>query len=84
MDGSWTELDTAYAVALTALEAVTCSGCGQDRRQSMDAANEFAYTVEPLRCYGCAAQHRAGEKFKGDDASRAGLMFSVKKKEVGK
>ena len=80
-EAEWTSQDAAYAVALLALEAVECKGCGVDRRESMDPANEFAYEAEAMRCFSCAARDRAGEKYEGKDGSAAGLMFSVKRKE---
>jgi len=76
----WQPLDTAYAVALTALEQVTCNGCGQDRRESLDPGSEFAYRAEAVRCFACATRERAAEKFK-DDESAAGLLFTVTRKD---
>ena len=77
----WQPLDTAYAVALTAIEQVTCNGCGTDRCELMDPANEFAYHAEAMRCFACAARDREGEKYRDGKGSVAGLMFSVSKKE---
>lgn len=80
-DAEWTAQDAAYAVALTALESMRCGGCGTDRRESMDPANEFAYHAEAMRCFACAARDREGEKYRDGKGSVAGLMFSVSKKE---
>ncbi len=76
----WTANDTALAVALTALEAVTCD-CGHDRRESMDAANEYRYVADAVRCHACAARDRAAEAYAKQDGSTAGLMFTVKRRD---
>ncbi len=76
----WTANDTALAVALTALEAVTCD-CGHDRRESMDAANEYRYVADAVRCHACAARDRAAEAYNKAGGTTAGLAFRVRKKE---
>jgi len=76
----WTTQDTALAVALTAIEAATCA-CGHDRRESMDAANEYAYTAVAVRCHACAARDRAAEAYAKQDGLMAGLAFTVKRKD---
>ena len=76
----WTAQDTALAVALTALEAATCS-CGHDRRESMDAANEYGYVADAVRCHACAARDRAAEAYAKQDGSTAGLMFTVRRRD---
>ena len=77
----WTAQDTALAVALTAVEAATCS-CGHDRRESMAPANEYAYTAEAVRCHACATRDRAADNYAKADGSMAGLAFRVVKKEA--
>ena len=77
----WTAQDTSLAVALTAIEAATCS-CGHDRRESMAVENEYAYIAEAVRCHACAAKDRTAEAYaKQDGTSTAGLMFTVKRKD---
>ncbi len=76
----WTGQDTALAVALTTIEAATCT-CGHDRRESMDSANEYAYRAEAVRCHACAARDRAAEAYAKQDGSMAGLAFAVKRKD---
>lgn len=76
----WTANDTALAVALTALEAVTCA-CGHDRRESMDPANEYGYVADAVRCHACAARDRAAESYAKQDGSTAGLMFTVRRRD---
>ncbi len=79
----WLPLDTAYAVALTAIEQVTCNGCGQDRRESLDPSSEGTYRAEAVRCFACATRERAAEKF-DDGSSAAGLLFTVTRKDNAK
>lgn len=75
--GSWTQEDRDFALALLAVEADTCSGCGQFRSQTTDPAMQDGYRADPIRCHGCAAVSLAAEPFvKPRDA--AGLYFSVR------
>lgn len=62
----WTEEDRDWALALIALEADRCGGCGQPRSESTHSRNEFAYTAEPQRCHACAAMEKAARTFGGD------------------
>lgn len=76
----WTQEDSSLAVALTIAEATTCSGCGQDRRESTEKENEFAYEIEAIRCHACATRDR----FVGnlpENFSRAGAAFIPRLKE---
>lgn len=59
---SWPDDDRGWALALLALDADTCSGCGHPLSESMDAANQFAYRAEPVRCFACAAADTAADK----------------------
>lgn len=79
-DSEWLALDTAYAVALTALESMQCSGCGTDRRESMDPANEGRYTATAVRCHACASRDRVAED-QAEHGDPHGLMFTVTRKE---
>ena len=74
----WLPMDAAYAVALTQLEQVQCTGCGNDRRESMDAVNEFSYRVEPVRCHACAARDRYSEANQGMSGHGLSLIASKK------
>jgi len=71
---SWDADDRGFALALLAIEAETCSGCGHPVAESMDAANQFAYRAELLRCHACAAADKATE---GDGINHAGLRVRV-------
>lgn len=73
----WTAQDTAYAVALTRLDQRTCTGCGQDRAESTDAATEFSWHAEAVRCHACAARQRAADQYDAAGGSSAGLLFAV-------
>lgn len=46
----------------------------------MDAANEYAYMAEAVRCHACAARDRAAEAYAKQDGLMAGLAFAVKRK----
>lgn len=78
---AWTRLDTAYAVSLTLLDKLTCSGCGHDRRESMNPDNEFRYEVDAVRCHSCATRDRHIAALP-EEASRAGLTFPTHLKEL--
>lgn len=79
---TWTQSDTALALALQRIEATKCSGCGQDRRASMNPDQEFSWRVEPLRCHACATRDRAAAAHaKQDGSSTAGLLWAVTRKE---
>lgn len=77
----FTAADTAYAVALTAVEARACPGCGLDRADTTAAGREFHYRAEAVRCHACAARSRAAEKYQTAGGSAHGLMFAVTPKE---
>ena len=79
-DPQWTAADTALGVALQVLESVSCSGCGVDRRESMDAESEFEWRAESVRCHGCAARDRAAESYAKSGGSPSGLNWVVKRK----
>lgn len=77
-------MDTALAVSLETLEALTCKGCGHDRRESMDQSNEYAYTVQTPRCHACAAISRHQEALANDNMKTHGLaIITTHKDEVG-
>lgn len=76
---AWTATDTALAVALQRVEALRCPGCGHDRRESMDAANEFAYAASPMRCHACAARERTAAAHAKQKIPTAGLQWVVTK-----
>ncbi len=46
----------------------------------MDAANEYEYVAEAVRCHACAARDRAAESYAKQDGLMAGLAFAVKHK----
>lgn len=77
----WTEEDRDLAVALTLIDAETCSGCGQPTDQSMDPVNEYAYQVHLVRCHACAAADREVTRFARANSSggapREGAMAGL-------
>lgn len=78
----WSQMDSAYAIALQLIEGGTCSGCGQERVVSMDAASEFSWTVQPVRCHACATRERRAKAMVEGGAETSGLQFIVSKKET--
>ncbi len=73
----WTDEDRAFALALLAVEAELCSGCGLPRSQTTDPAMQDEYTADAIRCHCCAAVALAAEPFvKPKD--QAGLLFAVR------
>ncbi len=73
----WLPEDTAYALAWQQLERDRCSGCGHQRDESFDAANQDGFTAEVLRCHGCAARDRASRQFAADKGDAAGVYVTV-------
>lgn len=69
----WTAEDRQYALALLALEADTCSGCGMSLAESMDPTHEEHWKAEVLKCHACgtAARHVQGWQKSGGDARGA-------------
>ena len=76
----WTGKDRALAVALHRIEAVRCSGCGQDRRESLHPDNEFSYVATAQRCHACAARDRAAAAHAKQDGSAAGMLWAITNK----
>lgn len=81
-ESGWTAADTALAVALQTLESVTCSGCGVDRRESMEAESEFEWVAESVRCHSCATRDRAADSYAKSGGSMSGLNWIVNRREV--
>lgn len=73
----WLETDRALALALAAIEADACPGCGQPRTESMQPHAAYAYKAAALRCHGCAAIRT--ETARIDDP--AGIYMHVKRKK---
>lgn len=45
-----------YALGWKAIQAGTCSGCGQPAAESFDPTNADVYDTKALRCFGCEAK----------------------------
>lgn len=65
--------DRHWALALAAVEADECPGCGQPRSESTSPEAEYGYRGEPLRCHACAAIEREARDF-AKDGDTAGLL----------
>lgn len=77
----WTAADTALAVALHRIESRACPGCGLDRTETMNPANEFAFEALAYRCHGCAARSRASEAHREAGGNTHGLLLAVTRRE---
>ena len=77
----WTQSDTDLAIALTELEDDRHE-CGHPRSESMDPANEFAYTAEPVRCHACAAADRASRN-RPESLDDAGIRWITLRRDRG-
>ena len=66
-------------MALWAVEADTCNGCGQPLSESTDPVNEFGYTAEPHRCHACSAMSKATRAWADGGGSMDGVTFYVSK-----
>lgn len=51
---AWEEVDTRLSMALTLLEAETCSDCGTPTWWGHSTNNEITFKVDSTTCYGCA------------------------------
>lgn len=76
----WTQTDTDLAVALVEIDGERCD-CGHSRVESMDAANEFAYHAEPIRCHACATQERAARAM-DDTFDESGIRWITTRRAV--
>ncbi|MFE6866007.1 hypothetical protein ACFVFS_05585 [Kitasatospora sp. NPDC057692] len=78
----WTDEDRAWALALLAVEAETCSGCGHPLADTLDVDLEDHWRAEVLRCHACAtgARHVDGWRDAGGDTR--GAQVRVTRKEV--
>lgn len=77
----WTQEDTDLALALTEIESVRCSGCGNDLTETLDDADEFAWQAEAVRCHACAARDRAARK--AEDMDTSGLRWLATRRTDG-
>ena len=74
----WTEEDRGWAIALLAVEADACSGCGQPLSESTAPDAEGRYEApEPTRCHACTPLHKRQQAYA--DAP-SGLMFEVERR----
>jgi predicted component of type VI protein secretion system len=73
-DPLWTDEDRDYALALLAVEADRCDGCGHQRSESTSIEADSGYRAEKLRCHACRAIAEASERW-ADDSK--GLLISL-------
>lgn len=76
----WLADDRAWAYALLAVEKDVCGECGQPHSESTDAANEFAYEAEIVRCHACHTSARASQSHQDKGGDMAGLQIHLDKR----
>ena len=83
-DPLWLPEDLEAALEWQELQAYLCSGCGHDKRDTMNEDHAHEWVVVPLTCHACAARDRenrvaAQEKQAGKfgDAAFDGVFFAV-------
>jgi hypothetical protein len=76
----WTDEDRDYALALLAVEADRCDGCGHQRSESMAFESDSGYHAEKIRCHACKAIAEASERW-ADDSK--GLFINLSKVKTG-
>ncbi|MFD5916172.1 hypothetical protein ACFVYP_07070 [Kitasatospora sp. NPDC058201] len=81
----WTDEDRAWALALLAVEAETCSGCGHSLVDGLDGELEEGWRAEVLRCHACAtaARHLDGWRDAGADTRGAQVRVTRREGERG-
>lgn len=68
------------AQALTAYEAMLCSGCGQPIHESMDIESDGEWSApEPMRCHACTAIAERAASYSEARAPQA-LKFNAERK----
>jgi hypothetical protein len=72
----WTDEDRDWAMALLAVEADRCEGCGHQRSESMSIKADSGYRAEKARCHACKAIAEASERW-ADDSK--GLFINLSK-----
>ena len=70
----WLDEDRDWALALLAVEADRCDGCGQQRSESMSVEADSGYRAEKARCHSCKAIAEASERWADD---RHGLFINI-------
>ncbi|MFB7671682.1 hypothetical protein ACFC26_09715 [Kitasatospora purpeofusca] len=78
----WTDDDRAWALALLAVEAETCSGCGHPLTDALASDQEEAWRAEILRCHACATGARHVDSWRTAGGDTRGAQVRVTRREV--
>ncbi|WP_405019548.1 hypothetical protein [Kitasatospora sp. NBC_00070] len=77
----WTPEDRAWALALAAVEAESCSGCGQPLAQTLDPELEEMWRAEIVKCHGCATAARQVDGWQHGGGDARGAQVRVIRRE---
>lgn len=78
-DPAWLPEDLVGLLALQAHDDDQCSGCGHPKSESMDPANERAYSGVPLQCHACRSARRSVDGWTTEELH--GIYLSARKED---
>ena len=64
---AWLPEDLTALLAWQRWDDGACTGCGQQKAESMRPGNDNAFDAEPLQCHSCRAARRAVDGWKSDE-----------------
>ncbi|MDX3747450.1 hypothetical protein [Streptomyces sp. AK08-02] len=76
----WLAEDRAWAFALLDVEADACPECRQPWGEATDAANEFSYRAELIRCHACTASATAVKAYQDKGGKSEGLHVHIERR----
>ena len=76
----WLPEDRAWALALAQVEADACPECGEAWSETTDAANEYAYRADLVKCHACATGARAVRNHQDGHGTTDGLHVHIEKR----
>ena len=79
----WLDSDREEALALLALEASECPGCGEPREVSMALESDGAYAAEVVKCHACAAMAQESRAYVRDNEHAAGVFTELTRRPGG-
>lgn len=79
----WLDSDRDEALALQAVEAAECPGCGEPRETSMAVESDGAYDADVVLCHACAAMGRASHAYAKDNQHAHGVFTELTRRPGG-
>ena len=76
---AWLPEDTQLILEYLREKALTCSGCGLPRDETMSPEAQDHYASRALRCHACAAREREARRFAAGPHDSGGLFFTVER-----